>query len=146
MAYDATVTSPMVAAERISRSFGLYAGKCNIADYDSGTILEITAITKFFVTGGQSGWLHGLVAVTPTGVSDNGHTFSWDYASGAFKCYKPTQIVFSGSSTGVAVTWDSALTAFQAVSKEGTTAAAAAEETGATDCGEIGFIAIGFVR
>ena len=146
MGYTASVSSPLKRAERISRSFGFYAGKCNVTDYDSGTLLEITGITRYFVTGGVSGFTQGIVAVIPTGVSDNGHTFEWDYTTGAFKAYKPTQIVISGSSTGVAVTYDSALATLQAVSKEGTLISAAAEETGATDVGEVGFIAIGFIK
>lgn len=146
MAYIALITSPMKKAERISRSFGFFAGKCNVTDYDSGTILEITGITKYFATGGVSGFTHGLVAVIPTGMSDNGHAFEWNYASGAFKAYTPTTITISGSGTGAGLTVDLALNTVQAVSTQGTVVAAGTEVSAATDVGEVGFIAIGFLK
>lgn len=161
MAYTAAVTSPMVKAERISRSFGFFAGKCNVTDYGSGTLIETTAITKHFKACGVSGFTHGLIAVIPTGMSDAGYSFEWDYTTGAFHAYTPSAVAsWSGSipvnsgAPGSALAFDSGggVAKLQADSAVGNivfpvaaAAAPGAEESGATDVGEVGFIAIGFV-
>jgi len=154
MAYEVTVTTPMKQCERISRSLGLLAGKCNVTTYNT-TLVEITAITKYFVTGNVSGFTKGIIAVIPTGVSDNGHTFEWDYTTGAFKCYKPTAattgsltIIDSTGGTAVELVGGklAATAASTTVSLTPMVAAAADEAADDTDCGEVGFIAIGFVR
>ncbi len=145
MAYEVTVTTPMKQCERISRSLGLLAGKCNVTTYNQ-TLAEITAITKYFVTGNVSGFTKGIIAVVPTGVSDNGHTFEWDYTTGAFKCYKPTNISVDSTLGGQTLLWTSGDTALHATSAVGSLVAEAAEAANDTDCGEVGFIAIGFVR
>lgn len=161
MAYTATISSPMNRAERISRSFGFFAGKCNITSYHT-TLAEITGITRYFATGGVSGFTQGILAVIPQGVSDKGYTFEWDYTTGAFKCYKPTSI----TATALTIAVDSALSgsvllfdsgggagslhATSAVGNIVVPASAysntATEASVDDDCGEVGFIAIGFVR
>ena len=143
MAYTATVTTVMKEAERISRSFGFIAGKCNVTSYNT-TLAEITDITKYFVPSSVSGFTKGIVAVIPTGVSDNGHIFQWDYTTGAFKCYKPTKIGIIDSTGGTAVELvGSSLAATGAAT---TLSSVAVEASDDDDCGEVGFIAIGFVR
>lgn len=143
MSYTASVTSPLKKSERISRSLGIYSGKCDITEHAAvASLVEITAITKFFKTGGVAGFTKGIIAVVAEGLSDNGYEFRWDYTTGAFSCYLPTNIVIEGSSTGAAITLN--VDAIQAVSTAGTITAVAAL-AGAVDAGEIGFYAIGFI-
>lgn len=151
MAYSATVSTPLSKCERISRSLGVLAGKVNVASYNT-TLIEITAITKYFVTGGVSGFTQGIIAVLPTGISDNGHDFVWDYATGAFKCYTPTAAtiaVDSNVGAGAALLFASGggTAALHATSAVGnfTYSGAASEASNDDDVGEIGFIAIGFI-
>ena len=143
MAYTATVTSPMKQAERISRNLGVFVGKCDVTSYNS-TLAEITDITKHFVPSSVSGFTQGIIAVVPSGVSDNGHIFEWDYTTGAFKCYKPTQVAIINSTEGTNVELVGGQLAATAAAT--TISAVAVEAADDTDCGEVGFIAIGFVR
>jgi hypothetical protein len=138
-AYAATVTSPMKDAERISRSLGIYSGTVNISNYNAA-LVEITGITRYFKTGTGT-----IVSVVANGPTANGYDLAWNYASGAFKAFAPTNIVFSGSATGANVTWSSALNAFQAVSAEGTHIAEGIESADDTDLGAVSFVAIGFI-
>lgn len=144
-----TVVSPMKKPERISRSMGVYAGKVTIASYNA-TIVQCTAITKFFkptANATTGGFTHGLVSVQVDGPSSNGFGVAWNYASGGFKCYTPTTIVYSGSATGGAVTWGSALArvGMACASTPGTFQAVAAEAVTDDAVGDVGFIAIGFI-
>jgi len=143
--YAATVTTPLKKCERISRSMGILAGKYNLTNYNT-TLIQQTAITKYFATGGVAGFTGGIIAVVPSGVSDNGHSMVWDYATGAFKAYKPTNIVVSGSATGASVTLLLTENSIAAASTEGSVVAAATEASADDDCGEISFVAIGFVK
>lgn len=184
-AYAATVSTPLNRCERISRSLGMFAGKVNVTNYNT-TIAEITGITKYFVTGGVSGFTQGLIAVVPQGASDNGHIMQWDYNTGAFKCYKPTAAVtptgtvtqptFAGSAAvptlavidstlGVNVELIAGQLAATAAATSlsvdtytpagvvsqptfagvASSAAAATEAAIDDDCGQVGFIAIGFI-
>lgn len=157
MAYTATVTSPMKGAERISRSLGIFMGKCDITDYNS-TLVEITGITKYFVDIAHTGtqavkFPKGVISCAPAGASDNGHLFEWNATSGAFKVYKPSgtpSVAIGTSAGGVAVLYDSANTRFQATTAGGSvligTAAVASQAADGVDAGEITFIAIGFTR
>lgn len=168
MAYTTTVTSPMKKAERISRSLGVYVGKCDISVYAVADVAEITAITKMFVDVGHTGAVNakfakGVLSCTPSGPSDNGHIFEWNATGGYFECFKPSGIpVASGTTTitigtsagGTAVLWDSANNRFQCTTNSGTitttivgtTSAAVAATQMAGDAGEITFTAIGFIR
>ena len=158
MAYTSAVTTSPIGsgAERISRNLGIFAGKCNVTDYDSGTLLEITGITRNFIASTVSGYTHGIIAVIPQGLSDEGLEFKWDYTTGAFNAYYPTSLsipVTSGTAYGALsmVTAGGSITAagkLAAVSAVGTLTAevVAAEATALTDVGEISFIAIGFIR
>ena len=89
MAFAITVTSPMKGAERISRSLGVYAGKVSITSY-AQTLVECTAITKYFVPTGNAttgGFKDGVVSVQIDGPSDSGYLARWDQATGAFRCF-----------------------------------------------------------
>lgn len=146
MAFSVTVSSPMKKADRISRNLGVYAGKITISSYAT-TLVECTAITKFFKDGGQSGFTKGLVSVTPSAISESGFAFSWDYTTGAFRCFCPTAIVFSGSATGGNVTWGSALgrVGMAAASVPGTFIAPGKEAVANDAVGTVSFVAIGFI-
>jgi len=144
--YAATVTTMLQNAERIGKNIGIYAGKYNLTNYNT-TLVTQTAITKFFRVSGVSGFTQGILSVIPTGVSDNGHTFEWDYTTGAFKAYKPTNIVMNSDvSTGatvLALTGQNA--AVHATSAVGNIIGTALEAASNVDCGEVGFIAIGLI-
>lgn len=157
MAYTATVSSPMKHAERISHNLGIYAGKVDVASYHA-TLIKITGITDYFVTGGVSGFTAGLIAVIPTGISENGYGAEWIYDDGAFKCYKPSAATTLGvsvisSGAAIPIYFASAAGTLVSSSAAGTgtyalpiVAAAASEAATNDDIGEIGFIAIGFIR
>lgn len=160
MAYTAAVTTPLKQAERISRSFGMYAGKCNISEYNT-TLLEITGITRYFKTGGVSGFTGGIVAVVADQVSENGYLVQWDYATGAFKAYRPSNIVATTlgvavnsdvSSGTIAVIYGSGEKVLHATSGVGSldvvqaaVTSAATEASNSDDVGEVSFYAIGFI-
>jgi len=154
MAYtQAVTTGPMgKGAERISRSLGIFSGKCNVTDYDGGTLLEATGITRNFVAGNVSGYTHGIIAVMPQGLSDEGYEFKWDYTTGAFEAFYPTSMTMPvlSNTVGIAITWLSGAAPNQicATSSVGEIViqGAAKEATGVTDVGEVSFIAIGFIR
>ena len=167
MAYTATVTSPMSKAERISRSLGIFCGKCDITTYAVADVAEITGITKFFVDVGHTGAVNakfakGVVSCMPSGPSDNGVIFEWNSTGGYFECFNPSGVpVASGAATiavgtsggGGAILWDSANHRFQdttggtiTVGWVGTTSSAVACTQMAGDAGEITFTAIGFIR
>ena len=151
MAYESTVATPLSKCERISRSLGILAGKCNIPTYNT-SLLTITAITRYFVTGNVLGFTQGIIAVVPQGASSNGYLFEWDYATGAFKCYTPTAatIAVDSALSGASLLFDSGggAAALHATSAVGniTYAGVAAEASDGDDCGEVAFIAIGFIR
>ena len=151
MAYVATVSSPMVAAERISRSLGVFAGTVNISSYAT-TLVIITGITKMFKTGSQAGYLKGIISVAPSGISSNKYELAWDYTTGAFKCYKPTSVslaVDSNVAGGAALLFASGggAAALHATSAVGniTYSTVATEAAANDDVGTCGFIAVGFV-
>ena len=148
MAFSATVISMMPKAERISRSLGVYAGKVSISSY-AQTLVELTGITKYFKPTGNAttgGFKDGIISVQIDGPSSGGYTVAWDYASGAFKCYAPTSIVFSGSATGGAIVFNSALAALAAASVPGAYQAVAVEAAEASAIGTFGFVAIGLMK
>jgi len=150
MAFGITVESPMKKPERISRSLGVYAGKVSISSYAT-TLVECTALTRYFVPTSNAttgGYANGICSVQIDGPSSGGFIIHWDYATGAFRAYTPTSIVFSGSATGANVTWDSSLArvGMQAASTPGTYQAVAVEAVANDAVGTFGFIAIGFVR
>jgi len=151
MAFSATVRSPMNKAERISRSLGVYAGQITISSYAT-TLVECTAITKYFKPISHTNataalFPHGIVSMAVDPVSESGFCWRWDATTGAFDCYYPSSMVFSGSATGAAVTWDSALgsVGLQAVSKEGTIVKVATEAAANAAVGTVNFVAIGFI-
>jgi hypothetical protein len=88
MPFSITVTSPMKGAERISRSLGLYAGKVSITSY-AQTLVECTAITKYFVPTSSAAFQKGIVSVQIDGPSSGGYIVSWDATTGGFRCYAP---------------------------------------------------------
>ncbi len=155
MAYTATVSTPLNKCERISPSLGVLAGKVSVSSYNT-TLTTITGITKYFVTGSVAGFTQGIVAVIPSGLSDSGYGFQWDYTTGAFKCYTPTvatthAVNLTLGTTGGAVVWSSA----EGLQVSGTSgsfnvvasvAAPGSEAANDTDCGTISFVAIGFIR
>lgn len=154
MAYESTVTSVMKEVERVSQSLGMYCGKCNVTNYNS-TLIEITGITKYFISVDHTGtepvkYPKGVFAVTPNGLSDNGHMFEWDATNGAFKVYKPTSILQDSAISGQVLMVDAAGgtgTEIHATNAaENNIYAVAAEVANNCDCGEITFTAIGFVR
>jgi hypothetical protein len=149
MAFSATVISPMKQAERVSRSFGIYAGKVSIASYAT-TLVKCSDITKFFKPSGNGttgGFTHGIVTVQIDGPSSNGFLVKWDYTTGAFQCFLPTALSFSGSATGGAVTWASALgrVGMAAASVPGTHLDVAREAVSNDAVGTFGFVAIGMI-
>lgn len=155
MAYTASVTTMMPKVERISKSLGIFCGKCNVTEYHA-TLAEITGITKYFISSNHTGtepvkYPHGVLAVTPNGLSDNGHMFEWNATSGAFKVYKPTALLMNSSigATSAEVNVDVAGGTgyeFHTTSATGSVYAVGAEVANACDCGEITFTAIGFAR
>jgi hypothetical protein len=166
MAYTVSVFSPMKNAERISRSMGVYAGRCSISAYTNDAGLQtITAITKFFVPTGNAttgGFTHGICSVQVDGPSSLGFTIHWDYTTGAFRAFCPTNVIaFTGTSpvdsavAGSALVFESGggagklhatsavgniIVPIAAVAATGTLAAAAA------NVGTFGFVAVGFIR
>jgi len=150
MAFGITVESPMKGAERISRSMGVYAGKVSITSY-SQTLVECTAITKYFVPTGNAttgGYKDGIVSCQIDGPSSGGYIVRWDHTTGGFRCYAPTQLVFSGSATGGNVTWGSALgnVGLAAASCPGSMQYVAGQADANALIGTFSFVAVGFVR
>jgi len=164
MAYTVTVTSPMKHAERISRSLGVYAGKCDISAYATADLAEITAITKYFVDVAHTGAVNakvakGVLSCVANGPSDNGHIFEWNATGGYFECFKPSGvpvasggITINAGTTGTSVFFDPANSKFYSTTGGtvtefvGTTCAAVVATQMAGDAGEITFTAIGFIR
>ena len=155
--YSSIVTTPLKQTERISRSLGIYAGKCNIDNYNT-TLLEITGITRYFKTGGVSGFTGGIIAVVADQVSENGFLAQWDYTTGAFKCFAP----LVGTTLQITVVTSAASGLFMELnSSAGTIVCSGANGTGTfdiplgespateantdDDVGEISFYAIGFI-
>lgn len=94
--YAATITSPQRHAERIGNSaIGIYAGSCNLSNYNT-TLAEITAITGKFLSG-------GFLTVTADGETSNGYTVKWDTAGKAFKAWK-TAVTASSAALSVSGT------------------------------------------
>lgn len=152
MAFSVTVQSPMNKAERVSRSLGVFAGKVTISSYNT-TLVECTAITKYFVDVGNTEtsaalFPKGIVSMVVDPISESGFAWRWDATTGAFQCYYPTSIVFSGSATGGNVTWDSALAGvgMQAASVPGTFYSIGREAADNDAVGAVNFVAIGFIR
>lgn len=153
MAYTASVTSPMKHAERISRSLGVFVGKVNVTAYNA-TLVETTAITKYFVDIGHTGaqpvkYAKGVISCTPCGASDNGHMFEWNSTDGAFKAYKPTTILMDSTIAGKIVQADAAGgtgTELHCTSATGSIYGVATEAATDCDCGEVTFVAIGMIR
>lgn len=152
MGFGVTVRSPMKGAERISRSLGVYAGRVTISSYAT-TLVECTAITRYFVDIANTEtsaalFPKGIVSCVADGISESGFAWKWDATTGAFRCYYPTSIVFSGSATGGNVTWDSALAGIgmQAASVPGTFYSIGRQAAADDAVGTVNFVAIGLVR
>lgn len=152
MAFGATVRSPMKNAERIGRNLGMYAGQITISSYAT-TLVECTAITRYFVNISNTEtsaalFPHGIVSCVADGISESGFAFKWDATTGAFRCYYPTSIVFSGSATGGNLAWDSALAGvgMQCASAPGTFYSVAREAAANNAVGKVNFVAVGFIR
>ena len=79
MAYTATVTLDLPAAERISRNLGVMTGLANVTSYHA-TLAEMTNITKYFISG-------RVLHVFFDAVSDEGFMFVWNTTSKAAKVY-----------------------------------------------------------
>ena len=151
MAFSVVIKSPMKHAERISRSLGVYAGQITIASYAT-TLIECTAITKFFKTVSHTDanaalFPNGIISVSPDAMSELGYAFSWDATTGAFRCYSPGAIVFTGTATGAAISVTSAASiwTFAAASKQGTHQIVGIEAIADDAVGTVSFIAIGFI-
>ena len=152
MAFSISVKSPMKHAERISRSVGIFAGQISISSYAT-TLIECTQITRHFIPIGNTEttaalFPKGLISVVADPISDSGFLFRWDATTGAFQCYYPTSIVFSGSATGGNLTWDSALAGvgMQCASAPGTFFSVGREAAANDLVGKVNFVAIGFIR
>lgn len=148
--YAASVASPMQQRERISRSLGIYAGTANVTNYNT-TLLEITAITRFFKVSGVAGFTKGLLSVACDQISSNGYLCRWDYTTGAFKAYLPTSValaVDSNVASGAALLFGSGggAAALHATSAVGniTLTAAGVEAANDTNIGTVSFVAVGF--
>ena len=151
MAFSATVRSPLKKADRISRNLGIYAGQITISSYAT-TLVECTGITKFFKPISHTNataalFPHGIVSCVAEGMSELGFVFRWDATTGAFDCYYPTSIVFSGSATGGNVTWASNLegVGMAAASVPGTFYSIGREAAADDAVGTVNFTAIGFI-
>ena len=151
MAFSVTVKSPMKNAERISRSLGMFAGQITISSYAT-TLVECTAITKYFKPIGSTEttaalFPHGIVSMVVDPISESGFCWRWDATTGAFDCYYPTSIVFSGSATGGNLAWDSALAGvgMQCGSAPGTFKSIGREATANDAVGTVNFVAVGFI-
>lgn len=152
MAFSTTVKSPLKGAERISRNMGIFAGQITISSYAT-TVVECTAITRNFVAVDNTNataalFPHGIVSMVCDPISESGFCWRWDATIGGFECYYPTSFAFSGSGTGAAVTWDSALGAvgLQALSKEGSMLLVGKEALANDAPGTVNFTAVGFIR
>ncbi len=165
MAFSATVISPMKQPERISRSLGIFAGKVSISSYAT-TLVTLTGITKFFKPTGNGttgGFVHGICSVQIDGPSSSGQVIKWDYTTGAFQCFQPTNVIANTQTTvvdsnvgaGAVLLFASgggagALHATSAVGNLLYVVAAVA--TGGVECaadiniGTFGFVAIGFIK
>lgn len=158
-AYAATIVTPMKNAERISRSLGVYAGKCAVSNYHQ-TLAQITAITKFFKpTGAAGSFAHGIISVDIVNPSELGYLANWDYTTGCFKCWyadKATTgtIVMAASATVSALGTVLISTASGVLGHTGTAttialtptvAAAASQLASDVNAGTFGFVAIGFI-
>lgn len=133
MTYTATTTVDQVRAERISRNFGYITGTCNVTDYASGTLAEITDITKYFKT----------VKIVLADISDKGIIFRWSTTSKAFKCYDLFDAFTSGqTASGSAVV-------INAAGKVLCANAGGGADMGVTaitdDVGQVRFIAFGLI-
>lgn len=163
-AYAATIVTPMKDAERISRSLGVYAGKCAVSNYHQ-TLATITAITKYFKpTGAAGSFSHGIISVDIVNPSELGYLANWDYTTGCFKCWyadkstSPTGnlVLLASATMSVAnnpVLWNNGTAGIGSTGTAGTApitigaiAAAAASQLGSdVNAGTFGFVAIGFI-
>jgi hypothetical protein len=151
----------MKGAERISRSLGVFAGKCAVGNYHQ-TLAVITAITKYFKPTGNAttgGFTHGIVSVDIVNPSELGYLANWDYTTGCFKCFyvdKSTQstLTMAASATVSALGTVYISTASGVIGHTGTATtinisavvAAAAPQLGSdVNAGTFGFVAIGFI-
>ena len=80
MAYTAAVTihAHFRQDERISRSFALIIGTCNLSVYDT-TLVAITDITKYF---------KAVTDVHVSNPSSNGYIAKWNSTDNAFDAYQ----------------------------------------------------------
>jgi hypothetical protein len=149
MAFSITVTSPMSKAERISRSLGVYAGKVSITSY-SQTLVECTAITRYFIPTASVAFQKGIVSCQIDGPSSGGFAVAWDATTGAFKCYSPTGggVLVTSAIGGASLNYTSgSANLVTATSAVGTLIGTAASQADANSLiGTFGFIAIGFIH
>lgn len=151
MAFGVTIKSPMKKAERISRSMGIFAGQITISSYAT-TLVEATEITKYFRSIANTDataalFPTGIVSMEVDAISESGFAWRWDATTGAFECFYPTSIVFSGSASGGNLTWDSALAGvgMQCASAPGTFYSIGREAAANDAVGTVNFVAIGLI-
>lgn len=148
--YNAVVTSPLGSAERVSKNMAIFAGRINLTNYNS-SLVEITAITKFFKTGGVATFTSGIMTVVCDEVTDQGYSVRWNPTSKAFQAFSaaPTISVDSNVAGGSALLFASGggATALHATSAVGTIALASlltVEVANDVNVGNFGFVAVGF--
>ena len=165
--YSATVVSPMKGAERISRSLGVFAGKCAVGNYNQ-TLARITGITKFFKPTGNAttgGFTHGIVSVDIVNPSELGYLANWDYTTGCFKCWYAdasrtpaltlatsaamsaggVALLANASTAAVAVAIGITGTTVNTINCNAIAAAAASQLASDINAGTFGFVAVGFI-
>lgn len=84
-AYASAVTLYGRGVQRVSRDFGILAGKIDITNYNS-TTTEETNITRYFKPSGQSGLEKGIISLQVVS-SENGYILGFNRTTGKFKAY-----------------------------------------------------------
>jgi len=136
--YAATVTLDTPGVERISRNYGMLAGKCNITNYNT-TGVEITGITKYFKDDSVD------IRVISDGVSENGYVIRWDPTDKCFHAFYPTAITSSSGTVNDALGFATGSNAFITANAAHSARAAAAEVEDDVDVGEVNFVAFGMI-
>lgn len=144
-AYASTVTKDHPNAERLSRSFGMIVGKCDITNYNT-TGAEITDITKYFNDDTVD------IRVICDGVSDNGYLVRWNTTDKCFHAFYPrsaqaavTTDKLTITASGAANITDGQSVTVNAAFRSAVDAAAGTEVIDDVDVGEVNFMAIGLM-
>jgi len=85
-AYASAVTLYGRGVQRVSRDFGILAGKIDITNYNS-TTTEETNITRYFKPSGQAGLEKGIISLQIVS-SENGYILGFNRTTGKFKAYR----------------------------------------------------------